>query len=173
MGRPFLVYLRFPHHNHNFVNGTALFPGTFDPITLGHYLLVERGLKQFAQIKIGIGENQGKSTLFTRDERIQMLKQAFGPMNRVEILSYTGLTAVFCRKEGINWILRGLRSAQDFEYERNIAQLNLELYGVDTLFLAGDPKANHISSTLVRDIIRHGGDASTLLPEGLLLPAQQ
>jgi len=154
------------------LKGIALFPGTFDPISVGHLLLVERGLKQFAQIKIGIGENQGKTTLYSLAERIQMLKQAIAHLDRVEIISYTGLTAVYCRNEGIDWILRGLRSAQDFEYERNIAQMNLELYGVDTLFLASDPKTNHISSTLIRDIIRHGGDATTLLPEGLRLPTR-
>jgi len=152
------------------VNGVALFPGTFDPLTLGHQLIIERGLKQFSKIKIGIGVNQGKSSFYTLEERMQMLGQAFAQFDQVEILSYTGLTAVFCRSEGINWILRGLRSAQDFEYERNIAQLNLELYGVDTFFLAGDPRVNHISSTLVRDIIRHGGDASSLLPRGMQLP---
>lgn len=152
------------------MNGVALFPGTFDPTTLGHLLLVERGLKQFSKIIIGIGENQGKNTMYSLAERIQMLEQAYAHLNRVEVLSYSGLTAVFCRTEGINCILRGLRSAQDFEYERSIAQLNLELYGIDTIFLAGDPKANHISSTLVREIIRHGGDASSLLPQNLKLP---
>jgi len=152
------------------VNDVALFPGTFDPITLGHQLLIERGLQQFPEIWIGIGENQGKTTLYTLAERMQMLEQAFAHLKNVKILSYTGLTAVFCRKEGINWILRGLRNTQDFEYERNIAQLNLELYGVDTLFLACDPKASHISSTLVRDIICHGSDASALLPPGMVIP---
>ena len=152
------------------MDGVALFPGTFDPLTLGHQLLIERALKQFSTIKIGIGVNQGKSTFYTLEERLMMLEQAFARYDRVEILSYSGLTAVFCGSEGIHWILRGLRSAQDFEYERNIAQLNLELYGVDTFFLAGDPKVSHISSTLVRDIIRHGGDASSLLPRGMQLP---
>jgi len=154
------------------VKGIALFPGTFDPITLGHQMLVERGLHQFSEIRVGIGENQGKSTYFSLEERLAMLQQTFAHLRAVRVVSYSGLTAVYCRNEGIEWILRGLRSAQDFEYERNLAQLNLDLYGVDTLFLAGDPRANHISSTLVRDLIKHGGDASKLLPPGMALPAR-
>lgn len=146
----------------------AVFPGSFDPITIGHYSIVERALPMFDEIVIAIGVNTNKKYMFTLDQRIEHLKQAFGHFKKVSIMSYSGLTIDFCKKINAPYILRGLRNPNDFEYERAIAQMNKSMANdIETIFLVTEPKYTAINSTIVRDILLHGGNAKDFLPEGV------
>jgi len=148
----------------------AIFPGSFDPITVGHYDIVERALPMFDKIIIAIGYNSDKKGFFTIEEKIAWIKTAFKYEEKIEVLSYEGLTVDFCHKVGAKFILRGLRTASDFEYERAIAQMNRKLHpDLESVFLLTAPEHTPISSTIVRDIIRHGGDASEFLPKGVII----
>jgi pantetheine-phosphate adenylyltransferase len=144
---------------------TALFPGTFDPITVGHINIIERALPLFDEIVIGIGINSSKTTLFpleTREAWIGSIVKKYGTV-RSEV--YSGLTVDFCRSLGAQYILRGLRTMADFDYEKNIAQMNKLVYpGVETVFVMCDPAYTPISSSIVRDLIRNGGDATPYVP---------
>ncbi len=144
----------------------AVFPGSFDPITIGHYSIVERALPMFDEIVVAIGENTSKKFMFSLEQRIEHLKQAFGHFSKVSIMSYSGLTIDFCRKINAPYILRGLRNPNDFEYERAIAQINKSMAPeIETFFLVTEPKYTAINSTIVRDILLHGGNAQDFLPE--------
>jgi len=148
----------------------AIFPGSFDPFTIGHYDIVERALPLFDKIIIAIGFNSDKEGFFKLNDKIDWIKTAFKEEDRVEVLSYEGLTVDFCYKVGAKFILRGLRTSSDFEYERAIAQMNKKLHpDLESVFLLTAPEYTPISSTIVRDIIRHGGDASEFLPKGIII----
>ena len=154
----------------NNIKRIALFPGSFDPFTIGHYDIVERALPMFDKIIIAIGFNSDKEGFFKLDDRIAWIKTAFKHEEKVEVLSYEGLTVDFCHKVGAEFILRGLRTASDFEYERAIAQMNRKLHpDLESIFLLTAPEHTPISSTIVRDIIRHGGDATEFLPKGVII----
>jgi pantetheine-phosphate adenylyltransferase len=143
----------------------ALFPGTFDPITVGHVNILKRAIPLFEEIVIGIGNNSSKSTLFPLEQREKWIQDIFKDMPTVSVASYDGLTVDFCQKINANYILRGLRSMSDFDYEKNIAQMNkLVSENVESIFLMCDPAYSPISSSIVRDLIRNGGDASPYLP---------
>jgi pantetheine-phosphate adenylyltransferase len=148
----------------------AVFPGSFDPVTIGHYSIVERALPLFDEIVVAIGINTAKKNLFSLEQRVQHLKEAFNNFNKVSIVSYEGLTVDFCEKIKADYILRGLRSPSDFEYERTIAQMNKSLKkSIETIFIVTAPEYSAINSTIVRDIIINGGNAEQFLPEGVKL----
>jgi pantetheine-phosphate adenylyltransferase len=144
----------------------ALFPGTFDPITIGHVNILQRAIPLFDEIIIGIGNNSSKSTLFPLAQREDWIRDIFKDTPSVTVASYEGLTVDFCQKMNANYILRGLRSMSDFDYEKNIAQMNkLVSENVESIFLMCDPAFTPISSSIVRDLIRNGGDVSPYLPK--------
>jgi pantetheine-phosphate adenylyltransferase len=144
----------------------ALFPGTFDPITVGHLNILERAIPLFDEIVIGIGHNSSKSTLFPLEQRENWIKEIFIKVPSVRVESYEGLTVDFCKKIEANYILRGLRNMSDFDYEKNIAQMNkLVSHHIESIFLMCDPEYTPISSSVVRDLIRNGGNAAPYLPK--------
>lgn len=145
----------------------AVFPGSFDPITLGHLDIIERALPLFDEIIVAIGVNADKKYMWSLEERLSFLEQVFSIFPKIRIDSYSGLTADYCKKEGAEFILRGLRNTADFSYEQTIAQNNKNVFGVESVFLMGSPEVSHISSTVVRDIARNGGDFSSLVPDGI------
>jgi len=148
----------------------AVFPGSFDPITIGHYDLVQRALPLFDKIVVAIGLNSQKKTLFTLDQRIEWLNTVFDDNDKVVVGHFEKLTANYCEKIGARYLLRGLRNASDFDYEKTISQLNNIIgHGLETVFLISKPAYSHISSTIVREIIRGGGDAAPFLPESIQL----
>lgn len=144
----------------------CLFPGTFDPVTLGHVDIVKRSLHLFDQIVIGIGANANKEPMYSEEQRLAWINDIFKDEPKVDALVYHGLTVDCCRKIGANFILRGIRYVSDFEYEKVIADMNRSLdTNVETIFLTCLPEFTSVASTLVRDVIRNGGDASSFLPE--------
>jgi pantetheine-phosphate adenylyltransferase len=144
----------------------CLFPGTFDPITLGHVDIIQRALPLFDQIVVGIGLNTSKAPMFTAEQRLQWIRDIFNNEPRVKADVYEGLTVRFCQKINARFILRGIRYVSDFEYEKTIADANRSLDDhIETIFLTGEPKYTSVASTIVRDIIRNGGDASAFLPD--------
>lgn len=144
----------------------ALFPGTFDPITLGHVDIVNRSLNLFDKIVIGIGSNASKIPMYSDEQRLQWIQEIYKDDRRVEAAVYDGLTVDFCKKIDANYILRGIRFVSDFEYEKTIADMNRSLdNSIETIFLTCLPQYSSVASTLVRDVIRNGGDASMFLPE--------
>lgn len=144
----------------------CLFPGTFDPVTLGHVDIINRALPLFDKIIVGIGMNTSKAPMFSDQQRLNWIKEIYKDEDRVEGAVYEGLTINFCQKIGAHFILRGIRYVSDFEYEKTIADANRTLdRGIETVFLTGEPKYTSVASTIVRDIIRNGGDASHFLPE--------
>ena len=144
----------------------CLFPGTFDPLTLGHVDIINRSLNLFDKIVVGIGMNASKEPMFSGEQRLLWISEIYKGMEKVEGALYEGLTVNFCRKIGAKYILRGIRYVSDFEYEKTIADANRTLdSNIETIFLTGEPKYTSVASTIVRDIIRNGGDASHFLPE--------
>lgn len=144
----------------------ALFPGTFDPVTLGHTDIIDRSLNLFDKLYIGIGKNANKQPMFSDEQRLQWLREIYKDEPRVEALIYEGLTVECCRQVNANYILRGIRYVSDFEYEKVIADMNRSLdLNIETIFLTCSPQYTSVASTLVRDIIRHGADAGMFLPE--------
>jgi pantetheine-phosphate adenylyltransferase len=147
----------------------AVFPGSFDPITVGHVDLVERALPLFDKIVVAVGINSQKKYLFDLDRRMDWLRAVFAHDPKVEVGSFEGLTADYAKKIGARYLLRGLRNASDFDYEKTISQLNNIIGdGLETIFLIAQPGYSHISSTIVREIIKGGGDASPFLPEEVM-----
>ena len=142
----------------------AIFPGSFDPFTIGHHDIVLRGLQLFDEIIIGIGHNINKRDAFPLEERINAIQHAFNSEPRIKVMAYDGLTVDFAAEQHAQFILRGVRSVQDFEYERNIAEANKQLSGIETVLLYTRPEYAHISSTLLRDLHSHGKDISPYLP---------
>ncbi|MBB3186396.1 pantetheine-phosphate adenylyltransferase [Microbacter margulisiae] len=147
----------------------AIFPGTFDPFTIGHYDIVLRGLDLFDEIVIGVGINQTKKTFFTIEKRLEMIRQAFANEPRVKIKSYDDLTVNFAKQEEASFILRGVRSVSDFEYERTIADANRQLIGIETVILNTNPAYSFISSTVVRDLLFYNKDITQFLPPNVTL----
>jgi len=146
----------------------AIFPGSFDPVTRGHESIVRRALPLFEKVIVAIGENGEKKSYFPLDKRLVWLQEIFHGEQKVEITTYSGLTVDFCQKNKITYILRGLRTAADFEFERSIGQMNKLMYpGIETVFLLCEPEYASLSSSIVRDIIRNGGDVTQFVPEGI------
>ena len=144
----------------------AVFPGSFSPFTIGHQAIVERGLLIFDKIIIAIGENNEKKHFFSINDRIQWIQNVYLKHPKIKVKSYKGLTVDFCKKEDANFILRGLRNSNDFKFERHIAQTNKQLNNeIETIFFMTPPELSHISSTIIRDIIKNGGDVSQFLPK--------
>ena len=147
----------------------ALFPGTFDPFTIGHESLVERGLKLMDEIVIAIGINESKKTYFSYEKRIKSISDFYADNPRIRVESYNTLTVDFAKKVGANYILRGIRSVNDFEYEKSIADMNRTISKIETFVLFTEPSLTHISSTLVRELLLYGHDVNDFIPKGLKL----
>ena len=148
----------------------AVFAGSFDPITLGHYSIVEKAAPLFDKIYVAVGTNTSKSYLYEADQRLAMAKQSFERFSNVEIASFEGLTVDFCKTVNATFLLRGLRNNIDFEYEKPIAEMNRKLYPeLETVFLITDAEISCISSSIVRELIRNEGNVDRFLPPGLKL----
>jgi len=148
----------------------ALFPGSFDPITTGHIDIITRGLDLFDKIIVGIGNNGQKNYLFPINDRIQFVKDSLKEYPQVEVMPYNGLTVDFCKTIHAHFILRGVRNAIDFEYEKTIAQMNHAVdNSIETVFLITSPQYAPVSSTIVRDLIRNGADVSAYVGDGVKL----
>ena len=146
----------------------AIFPGSFDPFTLGHESIVLRAMSLFDKIIIGIGSNTNKTAFFTVEQRLEMLRELFAGNPKVEVLYYDDLTTDFCKRMGAKYMLRGLRTSSDFEYEKVIAQVNqVMLPEVESLFMLTLPEHTAINSSVVREIMRYGGDVSKFVPKGI------
>ncbi len=146
----------------------AVFPGSFDPITIGHESVIRRGANLFDRCVVALGINAQKEPLFPFEQRIEWLEQVFSDDERIEVDSFRGLTISYCKEIGANYILRGLRNPNDFEFERNIAQMNKAMEpSIETVLLPTLPEHTAISSTIVRDIIRNDGDPSPFVPKGV------
>jgi pantetheine-phosphate adenylyltransferase len=144
----------------------GLFPGTFDPLTLGHVDIINRAIPLFDKIIVGIGINTAKAPMFSPEQRLAWINEIYKDEERVEGAIYEGLTIDFCKKVGAQFILRGIRYVSDFEYEKTIADANRTMdKSIETIFLTGEPKYTSVASTIVRDIIKNKGDASHFLPE--------
>ncbi len=144
----------------------CLFPGTFDPITLGHTDIINRALPLFDKIIVGIGRNNNKKPMYSEEQRIDWIAEIYKTEPKVEGAIYEGLTIDFCKKINAHFILRGIRYVADFEYEKTIADANRTMdKNIETIFLTGEPKYTSVASTIVRDIIRNNGDASFFIPE--------
>lgn len=147
---------------------TAIFPGSFDPFTVGHESIVRRAMPMFDKIIIMIGNNVNKKSFYSPEKRLKWIKQVFKDEPRVEVRVHEGLTVDFCKEVGAGYILRGLRTSSDFEYERAIAQMNKKMHPeIETVFLLTLPEHTPVNATIIRDIVFHGGDASMFLPKGL------
>ena len=151
----------------------AIFPGSFDPITKGHENILLRALPLFDEIIIAIGQNSSKQSYFSIEQREKWIRQVFKGQKKVKVATYTGLTIDFCKKMNAKYILRGLRTSADFEFEKSIAQNNTMMAPeIETIFILPVPELSAINSTIVRDIIRNGADASRFVPKGVNLKAR-
>ena len=147
----------------------AVFPGSFDPITLGHEDIVIRGTELFDEIIVAIGVNSAKNSMYSLEIRKQMLEDTFKYLPKVKIETFEGLTVDYCEQVEANWLLRGVRNANDYSYESTIAQMNkLQNNGLDTCILFTDPEFAPVSSTVIRDILQNGGDVSEFVPQAIL-----
>ncbi len=143
----------------------ALFPGSFDPITVGHESIVYRTLDLFDKIVIAVGNNENKKAFFALDKRLSMINDVFDGNPKIEVIHYKDLTVDVCKRVGAKYIIRGLRTSADFEYERAIAQVNKMMYPeIESVFILTMPEHTSINSTIVREILRYGGDAVKFLP---------
>ena len=147
----------------------AVFPGSFDPITLGHIDIIKRGLNLFDEVIIAIGVNADKKYMFSLEDRKLQIEEAFKNEPRVKVDTYKGLTVDYCKTVKAGFILRGLRNSTDFTYEQSIAQTNSSLAEIESVFLVCTPNVSNISSSIVRDVIRNGGDYRSLVPRSVLL----
>ncbi|MDE7149930.1 MAG: pantetheine-phosphate adenylyltransferase [Bacteroidales bacterium] len=146
----------------------AVFPGSFDPVTVGHELLIRRALPLFDRIIVGVGENGEKRTWFTVAERLSFLRELFADEPKVEVASYAGLTTDFCRERGARYMLRGLRTAADFEYEKTIASVNRRLCAdVESVFLCAEDGVSFVQSSVVRDLLRHGRPVAGMVTDAI------
>lgn len=146
----------------------AVFPGSFDPITKGHENIVKRALPLFDEIIVAVGINSSKNYLYPLDQRLSWIKATFNFEPKVSVATYEGLTVRFCLEKQAGYIIRGLRNAGDFQFEKGIAQMNREMVsGIETVFLVSTPELSAINSTIVRDIIRNGGDVSKFVPNAI------
>ena len=152
----------------------CLFPGTFDPVTYGHVDIVTRALPLFDKLVIGIGINANKEPMFSAEQRSTWLKELFSNEPKVDVVIYEGLTVECCKRVNANYILRGIRYVNDFEYEKAIADMNRSLdHNIETVFLTCLPQFTSVASTLVRDVIRNGGDASQFVPDLVMKTIQK
>jgi pantetheine-phosphate adenylyltransferase len=152
----------------------ALFPGTFDPVTFGHTDIINRSVNLFDKLYIGIGKNSNKEPMFSAEQRLKWIQEIYKDEPRVAGLIYEGLTADCCKKVGAKYIIRGIRYVNDFEYEKAIADMNRSLDStIETIFLTCLPQFTSVASTLVRDVIRNGGDVSQFLPPAVLKSINQ
>jgi len=147
----------------------AIFPGSFDPLTLGHYDIIKRGLPLFDEVIVAIGVNSDKKYMFSLDERKQFIEDAFADEPKVKVTTYEGLTVDYCKEIDADFILRGLRNPADFEFEKAIAHTNRELEKVETVFLLTSAKTSFISSSIVREVIRYNGDYTKLVPNSVIV----
>jgi pantetheine-phosphate adenylyltransferase len=147
------------------MGSTALCPGTFDPVTNGHLDIIGRASRRFDQLVVGVLDNPSKAPLFSVEERVAMLKAVTADLDGVEVASFSGLLVDFAESRGIGTIVKGLRAVSDFDYELQMAQMNHRLRGVETFFMSTDPNWSYLSSSLVREVARFGGDVSSLVPE--------
>lgn len=146
----------------------AIFPGSFDPITVGHESVIRRALSFFDKVIVAIGYNVSKNAFFSIDRRIEMIQRVFSDEPNVQIISYEGLTVDLCKKLNVNYIIRGLRTSADFEFERAVAQTNKAMApNIDTVFLLTAPEHTSINSTIIRDILIHNGDPSQFIPSSI------
>ncbi len=146
----------------------ALFPGSFDPITLGHVDIIERALPLFDKIVVAVGTNSSKNYLFSQEDRMTFIRETFANEPKIEVVSYTGLTVDFATQLGANFLLRGLRNPADFEFEKAIAQANRQLVPqLETIFLLTSARYAYISSSIVRDVMKHAGNYHHFVPESV------
>ena len=147
----------------------CLFPGTFDPVTLGHTDIINRALPLFDKIFVGIGVNSAKNPMFSAEQRMEWFNEIYKGEAKVESVTFEGLTIDYCKYINARFILRGIRFVSDFEYEKSIADANRTMdKNIETVFLTGEPKYTSVASTIVRDIIKNGGNASPFLPEAVI-----
>ena len=146
---------------------TAIFTGSFDPFTIGHYDIVSRALPLFSRIVIGVGVNERKQYMQSAEQRCATIARIYADEPKIEVKSYSDLTVDFARREGAIYIMKGVRSVKDFEYEREQADINRQLSGIDTILLYSDPRYSSISSSMVRELIHFGQDVSRYLPQKL------
>jgi len=148
------------------MSNIAIFPGSFDPLTKGHENIVRRALPLFDKIIVAVGQNAGKKNLFSLEQRVDFITKTFADTPKISVETYDGLTVDFCKKHNANFLLRGLRNATDFEFERDIAFFNKDLSpNLETVFILTDPEFSHVSSSVVREVLRHGGDVAKFLPD--------
>ncbi len=145
---------------------TAVFPGSFDPFTVGHDAIVRRALPLFDRIIIGVGVNVRKQYLYSADKRVEDIARLYAAEPKVEVKAYSGLLVDFARQEGARFIVKGVRSVKDFEYEHEQADINLKIGGLDTLLLFSEPQYQSVSSSMVRELLHFGRDVSEFLPTG-------
>jgi pantetheine-phosphate adenylyltransferase len=145
----------------------AIFPGTFDPFTIGHDSLVRRGLNIVDEIVISIGVNDTKKHYFPIEQRIQMIRELYADDKRISVESYDCLTVDYAKEIGASFIIRGIRSVNDFEYEKTIADMNRKISGIETFVLFTEPELTHVSSTIVRELLRYGHDITDFVPQGI------
>lgn len=145
----------------------AIFPGTFDPFTIGHYSVVKRALTFMDEIIIGIGVNDNKRTWFPTEKRVAMIQKLYADEPRVRVEAYSNLTVDFAREHDAQFIIRGIRTVRDFEYEETIADINRKLTGIETILLFTEPELTSVSSTIVRELLQYGKDVTPFLPQGM------
>ena len=147
----------------------AIFPGSFDPFTLGHHSIVKRALTFMDEVIVGIGINEGKRSMIPVEKRVDMIRRLYADEPRVKVEAYSGLTVDFAREQAAEFIIRGIRTVKDFEYEEGIADINRKLTGIETIFLFTEPELASVSSSVVRELLHYGKDVSMFLPEGMEL----
>ena len=145
----------------------AIFPGTFDPFTIGHYSIVTRALTFMDEVTIGIGINENKNTYFPIEKRVEMIQKLYKNEPRIKVMSYDCLTIDFAQQVDAQFIVRGIRTVKDFEYEETIADINRKLAGIETMLLFTEPELTCISSTIVRELLSYNKDISMFIPEGM------
>ena len=145
----------------------AIFPGTFDPFTIGHYSIVTRALTFMDEVTIGIGINENKNTYFPIEKRVEMIQKLYKNEPRIKVMSYDCLTIDFAQQVDAQFIVRGIRTVKDFEYEETIADINRKLAGIETILLFTEPELTSISSTIVRELLSYNKDISMFIPEGM------
>ena len=145
----------------------AIFPGSFDPLTLGHHDIISRSVSLFDEVIVAIGINADKKYMFSLEERMQFIEEAFADEPKIKVKSYKGLTVDFCKEINVEFILRGLRNPADFEFEKAIAHTNRDLAPIETVFLLTSAGTSYIASSIVRDVIRNNGDYTKLVPKNV------
>lgn len=146
-----------------------MYAGSFDPFTRGHADIVSRGLRLFDKVIIAIGVNESKRSLFSPEQRLRQIERYYAEISNVQVVTYTGLTVTFAQENDVKFLLRGVRSSTDMEFERTLADLNRQIAGMETVLFPASQQLTHISSTVVRELLHYGGDVTNFLPEGFSL----